>query len=151
MLADDLPYDIQLGSDGLHVGGTGQRIDFGRAEAGAVAAVSKVLGAQPESRATNGECGAGPVTTVSWDAGIDLLFQQGTLRGWASDSQIFITTNGYSAGMSRAQLRAAGVVDFEQTTLGTEFDLGGIYGLLLDPGETAQVDLLWAGVSCFFR
>lgn len=145
------PLDLKLASDGLRVPSTDERIDFGRAEAGVVAAVAKLLNAEPVSSATNAECGAGPVKTVSFAKGIDLLFQNGDFRGWGATSPIFVTTTGYAPGMTRAQLETAGVTGFQQTTIGTEFEVSGVFGLLELPSQTARVDLLWAGVSCFFR
>jgi len=148
---DTAPLDLQLTSDGLRVPSTDQRIDFGRAEAGVVAAVAKQLNEQPTSSATNAECGAGPVTTVSFAKGIHLLFQNGDFRGWGATSPVFVTATGLSAGKTRAQLEATGVTGFQQTTIGTEFEVSGVFGLLELPTKTARVDLLWAGVSCFFR
>jgi hypothetical protein len=150
-IPETVPLDLRLASDGLRVPSTDQRIDFGRAEAGVVAAVAKLLNAQPTSSATNGECGAGPIKTVSFAKGIDLLFQDGDFRGWGARAPIFITTTGYTPGMTRAQLETAGVTGFQQTTIGTEFEVSGVFGLLELPTQTARVDLLWAGVSCFFR
>lgn len=151
LLADDIPYDIELSADGLNVPGVGQQISFGRAEAGTIAAVTKLLSTPPQSRATNDECGIGSVTTVSWMEGLNLLFQNGNFQGWSSDAQIFIATNGFSAGMTRTQIRDAGVTEFDITTLGTEFEFHGMFGLIKEAGPAAPVDLIWAGVSCFFR
>lgn len=137
--------------DGLHVTGSDLRIDFGRAEAGAIAAVSKILGAEPTSRVENAECGAGPITTVSFEEGLDLLFMNGNFAGWYSDSAGFVTSNGLAAGMTRTALEAKGVTEFFETSLGTEFSSGEVFGIFDGPDGDARVMLLWAGVSCFFR
>ena len=151
MVSDQLPAQLRLDAEGLAVG-DGQRIDFGRAEVGAVAAVTRLLQAEPVSRATNAECGAGPLTTVSWNPGLDLMFQQGTLRGWSAASSLFVTTSGFSVGMSRQDLIAAGVSGFRETTLGVEVDLApGVFALMDGDGPGARIALIWAGVSCFFR
>jgi hypothetical protein len=51
-------------------------------------------------------------------------------------------------GQSRAAVEAAGIGPFQDTSLGAEFEANGVFGLLED-GQT--VDLLWSGLTCFFR
>ncbi len=136
---------------GLHVTGSDLRIDFGRAEAGAISAVSKILGVEPTSRVENAECGAGPINTVSFEEGLDLLFMNGSFAGWNSNSADFVTSNGLAAGMTRATLEANGVNEFFETSLGIEFSSGEVFGILDGPDANASAVLLWAGVSCFFR
>lgn len=144
--------DLRLAAGGLAVPGRNQAIDFGRAETGAVAAVGKLLGSSPAGRVTNTECGAGTVTTVSWDSGLDLMFQNNALRGWSADSATLTTVQGFRPGQTRADLSTAGVTGFEETSLGTEVQLAdGIFALLDGPGPQARVSLIWAGVTCFFR
>ncbi len=135
---------------GLAIAGNDQRIDFGRAEAGAIAAVTKVLGAAPVSRTDNAECGAGPATLVKYDR-IDLLFQGGAFRGWSTDDPRTAAANGLSAGITRRQLEGGGYGPFEATSLGVEFSAGGVSGLLPDNAPDTPVQMLWAGTSCFFR
>lgn len=145
-------FDLRLGPGGLVVPAHGQAIDFGRAEAGAVAAVTKLLGSGPTERTVNGECGAGPSVVVTWASGLSLLFRNNALRGWSADGDRFRTVNGFSPGQTRAELEAAGISGFRQTTLGTEATLSrGIFALLDGAGPDAKVRLLWAGTSCFFR
>ncbi|MDF0602339.1 hypothetical protein P1J78_16490 [Psychromarinibacter sp. C21-152] len=135
---------------GMAVAGSDQRIDFGRAEDGVIAAATRVLGAPPVSRAVNPECGAGPTTIVKYDR-IDLLFLDGTFRGWVTDDPRTAAANGLSPGVTRAQLEAGGYGPFETTTLGVEFEANGVFGLLPDGAPDTPVQLLWAGTSCFFR
>ena len=150
-LSDDRAIDIQLAADGLRLAGSDQRIDFGRSQAGVIAAVSKLLDARPANRVRNNECGAGPITTVSYGAGLDLLFLKGVFRGWASKDATLVATNGFSTLLNRSILNDAGVHGFQQTSLGTEFSDVGISGILDGAGPNARVTLLWAGVNCFFR
>ena len=68
---------------GLQPAGTDLRIDFGRAQAGVIETVSRLLGDDPSDIGTIGECGAGPVTAAYWDDGLTLNFLDGDFRGWA--------------------------------------------------------------------
>ena len=151
MLPDDIPFLFNVAPDGIHLSDSDLRIDFGRAEQGVVAAMTKLMFEPPESSVLNAECGAGPIKTVTWKEGLSLLFQNGAFRGWSVNRAVFITTNGYSTGMTRRMLRDRGLSDFQQTTLGSEFEVGGIYGLIEETGPNAPVTVMWAGVSCFFR
>jgi hypothetical protein len=40
-------------------------------------------------------------------------------------------------------------VSFQVTSLGNEFNVGPVSGLL-DPGET-EIQTMWSGATCFFR
>ena len=141
---------LRLAADGLRPDGTELRIDFGRAKSGVIPAVTRLIGKPPSDDVTNAECGAGPVNTVSWD-GLHLNFMNGDFLGWVADDPAFATTSGLRVGASRAALAAAGIAGFEETTLGTEFDQGGVSGLIRSEGPDAPVTALWAGLTCFFR
>lgn len=136
--------------NGLAIPGSAQRIDFGRAEAGTVEAVTKLLGAPPLGRSVNSECGAGPTTIVKYGP-IDLLFLDGAFRGWVTDDIRTAAANGLSPGVTRTQLEGGGYGPFRATSLGVEFEAGGVFGLLPDNDANTPVQLLWAGTSCFFR
>ena len=138
---------LVLDAEGLRPAGSALRVDFGRAEAGTVAAVSRLLGAGPVETATIEECGAGPVKAVRWANGLSLNFQEGTFLGWVSGKgrgAAATTSSGLGPGTERAALQGA---RFEETSLGTEFEAGGVFGLI----EGGEVRLIWAGVTCFFR
>jgi hypothetical protein len=66
-------------ADGIALIGTTQRIDFGRAEAGVVAAVTRLEGRG--AVATTG-CPGG-ATAVRWPSGLSLHFADGAFLGWA--------------------------------------------------------------------
>ncbi len=72
------PEALVPGPAGLAVAGTGLEIGFGRAQAGAVAATSRLLGPPSGRRAP---C-AGPGEVVRWPSGLALHFPDGTLTGW---------------------------------------------------------------------
>lgn len=144
-------YDFRLGPNGILIPALNQRIDFERAEPGAIAAMSKLLGADPAAPILNAECGAGPVRTLRWASGFEMLFQAGDFRGWVSRDPKLRTQSGLAAGLSRGQVEGLGVGAFRQTGLGVEFELDGIFGLIAQHNGKENVDLLWAGASCFFR
>lgn len=103
---------------------------------------------------TNGECGAGALDYANWPDGLGLFFQEGKFAGWNLNerSKIAITTaSGIGPGSSRADLEAAYAADISETTLGTEFAAGELFGLLDGKGQTAKITYMWGGVSCNFR
>ena len=147
--APDVARGLFVDAEGLRPAGTTLRIDFGREQAGVIASVTNILGTAPASQSTNAECGAGPVTAVRWAEGITLNFQEEAFHGWVTDNAAFRSPTGVTVGQSREDAAAAGASGFSQTSLGTEFSAGRIYGIMDESGET--VDLLFAGVTCFFR
>ncbi|MDJ0630491.1 MAG: hypothetical protein QNJ44_19700 [Rhodobacter sp.] len=66
-------------SGGLQPVGSPLRIDFWRAEAGVIAAVSRLTGARPDDRRRVPGCG----DVVEWPDGLRLVFVGGDFRGWA--------------------------------------------------------------------
>ncbi|MEM0948388.1 MAG: hypothetical protein AAGK37_13350 [Pseudomonadota bacterium] len=65
-------------ADGFDVGGTGLEIGFGRAEAGAIEAATKLLGRPPADRISKGRC-----SRASWSDGLTMYFINGAFAGWA--------------------------------------------------------------------
>lgn len=74
---------------GIAVDGTALRVDFGRAEAGAVAAVSRLQGRGPQGAAP---CPGGAARAVAWE-GLTLYMQGGAFVGWSRP-------DGSSAGLT---------------------------------------------------
>jgi hypothetical protein len=66
-------------SDGIALIGVPQRIDFGRAEAGVIAAVTRLEGRGPAATTV---CPGG-ATAVRWSSGLSLHFADGAFLGWA--------------------------------------------------------------------
>lgn len=100
----------------------------------------------------NGECGAGPLDFANWANGFGLFFQQGKLVGWNLNPGGDVTTaSGIGPGSSRADLEGAYAAKISETSLGTEFAAGELYGLLDGKGTSAKITYLWGGVSCNFR
>lgn len=138
---------LRADSQGLQPIGIPLRIDFSRTEESTIASVSKLLGQPPKTRQLREECGAGPVTEVSWSNGLTLNFQNGDFLGWVTRKARgtpVATTSGIAPGLSRTDLVGA---SFKETSLGTEFETGQIYGLI----QGDKVGMVWSGMTCFFR
>lgn len=137
--------------------GSASPIPFGRPQAAMLEALERLRGpARPKSleEGVNADCGAGPVRYASWPDGLSLVFQDGRFAGWSLDARAagaLSTANGIAPGITRTQLEAASTATFRRTTLGTEFDAGGLYGVLDGPGPRARITDMWAGVSCVAR
>ncbi len=148
---------LALDSDGLRVvaeSGSTTALAFGRPLPDVVAAVSRLRG-EPSDQGVSPECGAGPLDVASWPGGLTLYGQNGAFAGWAvggpASDETLTTMTGAGIGSTRVDLYSAYDVTVQETSLGTEFDAGGLYGLLTGPGPDATVTALWAGVSCNFR
>ena len=140
------PPVLTLDAAGIQPTVSQLRIDFGRAQPGVIDTVSRLLGDGPEAVTTNAECGAGPVTSATWEDGLTLNFQNGDFVGWVSSDPDLGVAGGFRPGMSRLEMPQT---SFQITTLGTEFSRSDINGILTE-GDAA-IRLLWAGTTCFFR
>lgn len=141
----DIP-PFTLDGNGLEPSLSGLRIDFGRAQAGVIDTVTRLMGTGPAEVVTQAECGAGPVTAARWEDGLVLNFLGGDFRGWVSTDPDLPVAGGFRPGQLRLEMPP---VSFQVTSLGNEFVRGEIAGLL-DETDT-QVTILWSGVTCFFR
>ncbi len=102
----------------------------------------------------NGECGAGPLDFANWADGFGLFFQENKFVGWNLNARgdIAITTaSGIGPGSSRADLESAYAAKISETSLGTEFVAGEVFGILDGKGQAAKITNMWGGVSCNFR
>lgn len=133
--------------------GSARPLAFGMPEAEVLASLERVRG--PAGKGVNQDCGAGPVQYANWPDGLSLVFQNGQFAGWGLDrraSGALATVNGVGPGMSRSALAESfGSVTFQNTSLGTEFAAGEIFGLLDGAGSEAKITDMWAGVSCVAR
>ena len=141
-LPDQSPMGLVPDSGGLQPAGSDLRIDFSRAEAGAIDTVSRLLGARPARIVDQADCGAGPLRAVRWPTGLTLNFQDGDFVGWVVDAPGARVAGGYRVGMAAPDLA------LQQTSLGREFEDGGIYGLIEGAGT---ITTLWSGTTCFYR
>ena len=140
------PPVMTLDAGGIQPTVSQLRIDFGRAQDGVITTVSRLLNETPEVMEPNTECGAGPVTAVAWDDGLTLNFQNGQFVGWVNSDPDLAVAGGFRAGQPRLSMPQ---VSFQVTTLGTEFARSDVFGILTE--DDAEIRLLWAGVTCFFR
>ncbi len=140
---------IRPGPDGIRINNSNLRIDFGRAQPGVIAAVSRLRESEPEI-SVNPECGAGVLTLARYAEGLTLLFQNNDFVGWTNASSSIYATNKFGPGATRAAVETTGV-RIRETSLGYEFELEGVFGLIEEPGPVGQVTLMWAGTTCFFR
>lgn len=139
-------------SDGTDVG----EIRFGAPQADTIRAVSRTLGDPTRTNAVEDCGGSGPAQAADYGP-LVLFFQGGTFIGWEqrdrSENPYIGTPGGVNVGSRRPDLDAAlgGAPSVERTSLGTEFDREGIYGLLASDRADAQVDRLWGGNNCAMR
>ena len=145
---------IVLLPDGLDVtgGGAPKRLAFGNPRAGVLADVGAVLGA-PAEQGTMEECPAGPLDQARYTAGLELVFQEGAFVGWfAREGATMRTASGIGPGSTLGQLKAAHpATTVEETSLGTEFAAGELFGVVSDASNAGQVQAMFAGTNCIFR
>ncbi|MBQ1497475.1 MAG: hypothetical protein IIZ38_04100 [Sphingomonas sp.] len=133
--------------------GSSRHVRFGMARADAVRMLAGALGS-PIEEAGNQDCGAGPLGSAAFRDGLSLYFQDGKFAGWDLDGREaagFATAKGIGIGTSRKELEAAGTVDVGETSIGNEFMMGALSGLLSSPAPDGKVTNLWAGVTCIAR
>lgn len=147
---------IRLAPDALTLvlpGGVSRPVRFGMARADAVRMLATALG-NPVEEANSQDCGAGSLGYAAFRDGLSLYFQDGKFAGWDLDgreSAGFATAKGIGIGTSRKELEAAGTVDVGETSIGNEFMMGELSGLLSSPAPDGKVTNLWAGVTCIAR
>lgn len=141
----ELPV-LTLDAQGIQPTVSALRIDFGRAQAGVIDTVTRLLDDRPEAITALSDCGAGPVTAATWEDGLTLNFQNGQFVGWVSSDPDLAVAGGFRAGQPRLAMPQT---SFQITTLGTEFSRSNINGILTEDDEA--IGALWAGVTCFFR
>jgi hypothetical protein len=159
---DTVPGDPRLGTgapvvvlapDGLAVSGGAapRRIAFGEPQARVLADAGAVLG-RPQNGGMQEECPAGPLYQTTFSA-VQLVFQDSAFVGWAAQTGSNLrTAKGVGPGSTLSQIRAsypAATVD--QTSLGTEFTAGDLYGVLSDSTDSARLEFMFAGINCIFR
>lgn len=133
--------------------GSARHVAFGMPRADAVQMISAALGS-PVEQADNQDCGAGSLGYAAFRDGLSLYFDDGKFAGWDLDGREngkFTTANGIGIGTTRKELEAAGPVEVGETTIGNEFTMGELSGLLSSAKPEGEVTNLWAGVTCIAR
>lgn len=107
-----------------------------------------MLGA-PVEQGENADCAA---KYARWENGLTVWFANGRFAGWSLDRGSRLTTvNGIGLGTTRAELHAAYNLEVVRSSLGEEFTIGGMAGLLESAAPDARVQHLWAGQTCIAR
>lgn len=144
---------LALDGEGLRLvdpeSGSTRLIPFGGPQAETLAALAGSRGA-PTETGTNAECPPGPLAYSQFGEQTMVYFQDGAFVGWFTRDPNLTTMNGIGPGSTRADLDASGSdIELTETSLGQEFDAGGVYGIM--NVDASAVDLLWAGANCFAR
>ena len=154
---EDTESLLALSGDGLQLVGdqTGSTnpLVFGTEMALVEEAVTSILGAPLES-VENSECGSGPQTITQWPNGLTLHAAGGEFIGWSASANTdaaLTTMAGVGIGSTRSDLEAAYAVEVSESSLGTEFSTGDLFGILSSSGPDAVIENLWAGTVCNFR
>ncbi len=152
---------LALSAEGLELvdptTGVARHVLFGSDLAPLITVLNRVQRAAPE-RAHNDECGPGPLEFAIWPGGLNVLSQQGKFVGWSVNhgeqgrpKPTLATLSGIGIGSTRSELEAAYTAQVTETTLGTEFAAGELYGVLGSAKPDARITAMWAGASCVFR
>ncbi|HSM83100.1 MAG TPA: hypothetical protein VLS96_15525 [Nodosilinea sp.] len=141
---------LQLVGD--HSGST-VTLAFGSEMALVADAVTSILG-EPLESGENSECGSGPQMITQWPEGLVLHAANGEFIGWSvrpDAGETLTTMAGVGVGSTRRDLEAAYTVEVFESTLGTEFSTGDLFGILSTAEPDATIENLWAGTTCNFR
>ncbi len=154
---EDTESLLALSGEGLQLVGdqTGSTatLEFGSEMDLVEDAVTNILG-QPLESGDNEECGAGPQTITQWPRGLVLHAAGGEFIGWSvsPDTDATLTTMaGVGIDSTRSELEAAYTVEVVESSLGTEFSTGDLFGILNSTAPDAMIEYLWAGTVCNFR
>jgi len=154
---------VALDGEGLRLvdprTGSTRLLEFGSDEKIALDALIMAWGV-PAERTGQPDCAAEPPTSIRWTNGLGVLMQEGKFTGWsasaprqpeAATSRAVQTMSGVGAGTSRMEVESVYAIRVSQTTLGTEFEAGGMHGVFADSTAGAPVEALWAGFACVYR
>lgn len=132
--------------------GSSRMLPFGVERGVIERGVSAALGAAVR-QGRNPECGAGPLDFAAYPDGLTLWFQDGRFVGWATGeaARHLQTAAGVGVGSTRRELEGSYAPTLVGSTLGVEFQAGGISGLLASAAPDARITALWAGAGCVFR
>ena len=148
---------LHLSGDGLTLigpgGGKPRAIAFGIPRDVAMPLVAGALG-DARSEGEDADCGAGPLEHANFAGDLVLSFQDDKFVGWTvgrGGEARLATATGIHLGSSRSELAAAGEADVTASSLGTEFSVEGLSGLLDGESGAARITDLWAGTTCIAR
>lgn len=145
---------LALAGDGLQLvdpnSGRTRMIAFGTPRAETLALVKSALG---DPSVTN-RCEVAPLTGAQFGERMAIYFENDRFAGWSANprgGRGLSSMSGVRIGSTRAEMEDSLVLEISQTSLGTEFDAGGLAGVLSGRGPEARVEALWAGMACIAR
>lgn len=154
---EDTTSLLALSGDGLQLvgdqSGSTVPLAFGTEMTLVTDAVTSILG-QPLESGENSECGAGPQIITQWPQGLTLHAANGEFIGWSMGPATepgLTTMAGVGIGSPRSGLESAYTVEVFESSLGTEFSTGNLFGILSSTEPDAAIEALWAGTVCNFR
>lgn len=154
---EDTENLIALSGEGLQMVGdqTGSTdsLAFGTNMTVVADAVTSMLG-EPLESGENSDCGAGPQMITQWPHGLVLHAANDEFIGWSvgPDADATLATMaGVGIGSPRSELESVYTVEVFESSLGTEFSTGNLFGTLTSPESDAVIEDLWAGTVCNFR
>lgn len=120
----------------------------------AISTVSTAFG-EPTETVDTSECPAGPLKITTWPNGFSINTLDETFVGWHvrpnSGSENLTTISGVGIGTSVKNLQETYEVEIFDSSLGTEFNVGKMSGLLSSDKADGEITNLWAGTNCIFR
>ena len=116
--------------------------------------VTQALG-EPTETGDTPECPAGPLTISTWPNGLSLNTVDDKFVGWSvrsnPESETLTTIGGVGLGTALSDLEAVYEVEVFDSSLGVEFTVGQMSGLLSSKEADGVITNLWAGTNCIFR
>ncbi|MBE9066542.1 hypothetical protein IQ260_07740 [Leptolyngbya cf. ectocarpi LEGE 11479] len=150
---------LALSGDGVSVidsqSGKSKNIPFETDLATSQTAISAALG-DPTETSENAECGAGPMSFVTWSNGFQISAMQDQFVGWSVREDItgdsLTTVDGVGIGSTLTDLEENYDVGVIESSLGAEFNASNsLFGLLSANESDGVITNIWAGVVCNFR
>lgn len=149
---------LAIATDGLQIitvqTGSIRTIPFETEGDRTIQIVTKVLGNPTETVDAN-ECPAGPMTVTTWPNGLAINTTDQKFMGWnvrpMSANPELTTVAGVGIGTTVKDLKAVYGVEIFESSLGTEFNVGSLSGILSADQPDGTITHLWAGVNCIFR
>lgn len=145
---------VNLAPDGLMLvdpaSGRSRLVTFDMPRAETLSLVRAGLGEPSET----GTCEAAPLDYARFGDAMSLTFENGRFVGWSADPRAgttLATASGVRIGSTRAEMEESIAIEVSNTSLGTEFNSGGLAGVLSGTGANARVEALWAGMTCIAR
>lgn len=150
------PASVRLALDGEGLrsfaisSGSSRLIAFGTMRDEAMRMLEAVQGMPARDQGENIDCAA---SYAAWPDGLTVWFADGEFVGWSvgSADATVATASSLRVGSTREELLSAYDARIAPSTLGMEFNAGGIAGLLDSPDANARVTELWAGRTCIAR